>query len=191
MVLSMSDYLVEMREEITVALERLWREHRAVETLETQIEAAHGEMHHNYERVESMNADPYLDDDDGIATGLYWETYFGADKVQHDLTKSRNAIQSDLKQHSLARANAAGAILQYAKQAVSQCHGKNRNSAPFGRRQIAGQSLRDVIWEGRNQSEHWDEGAFKPNVDAVFAALDVHFPGRSGDYQAHKKQSLP
>jgi len=57
----------------------------------------------------------------------------------------------------LARANVAGAILQYAKQAISQGHGKKRDAAPVGRRQIACHPLRDVIWEGRNQSEHWEE----------------------------------
>jgi hypothetical protein len=171
-------------------LSALWQEHRKVQELAGIVRRARREMIANYQRVESLNADPYLDDDDGIATGLYWETYFGPDKTQHNAEIERSRLAEQLAQQSIARAAAAGALLQYAKQAISQCHGKYRENAPAGDRTVAGQPLRDVIWEGRNQSEHWDEGQFSASVDKVFGALDVHFGGRFTDYKAHKNKAF-
>ncbi len=72
--MTMPDYSSEMRLEVDAAIERLWREHRKVEELEEIVRRARREMYANYRQVESINADPYLGDDDGIATGLYWET---------------------------------------------------------------------------------------------------------------------
>lgn len=70
----------------------------------------------------------------------------------------------------------AGAILQIAKQGISFIYGPLGN-CPIGRA-VGSQHLSNVIWQGRNQSMHYEEGANKPATIACFAALEADFgPG--------------
>ena len=52
---------------------------------------------------------------------------------------------------------------------------------------IAGAPLRNIIWEGRNQSLHWEDGKFNPPVHSVFSALRTAFPARFDDYMLRNK----
>lgn len=68
-----------------------------------------------------------------------------------------------------------GALLQIAKQGLSVAHGAKQN-APAGR-VIGSTTLRDVIWEGRNQALHFEDGRFSSEVVQCFAALQaLHGP---------------
>jgi hypothetical protein len=177
----MSDNLEYMCKDNAAVIERLWRAHTEVERMRAQMEQARREMESNHQRVESIIADPY-GDDDGIGTGLYWETYFGPDKAQSDLATAISEREPTLDDHLLDRANAAGALLQYAKQAISHLHGRSRDNAPVGRRKVAGLPLRDVIWEGRNQALHREDRQFSASVDTVFLTLEATYPGKFADY---------
>ena len=182
---NLAKHLAEIRIAIERTLSSLWDEHQIVLELSRQIVAARTEAHRNYEqarRIALMD-----DDDDGLATLIHWDTYFGSDKKQHDLSLELGTIEERLARHSEKRAVEAGTLLQNAKQCISFVHGASRTAAPNGRRSIAREPLRNVVWEGRNQSLHWEEGAFKPNLHAVFAALRSEYQGRFDDYQTRNK----
>jgi hypothetical protein len=51
------------------------------------------------------------------------------------------------------------------------------DACPDGRL-LAGEPLNSVIWQGRNQALHWEEGSFKPQVVACFAKLEAAFGPR-------------
>lgn len=63
-----------------------------------------------------------------------------------------------------------GALLQIAKQGLSMAHGAKQNATAG--RAIGSTTLRDVIWEGRNQALHFEEGNFKPSCVQCFSALE-------------------
>ncbi len=65
----------------------------------------------------------------------------------------------------------AGAVLQIAKQTLSLRHA-GKPTIPAAR-QVGNQSIVDVIWEGRNHSMHWDEGAPRARVKVMFDSLST------------------
>lgn len=64
----------------------------------------------------------------------------------------------------------SGALLQIGKQGLSAVHGKKAN-CPIGRLH-KGIPIRDIIWEGRNQSLHFEEGKPSDNVKSLFQHLE-------------------
>ena len=64
---------------------------------------------------------------------------------------------------------ACGALLQLAKQALSQRHG-NPKSWPAGR-QVGSLSLTQIILQARNQSQHYEEGRYRNDVESAFNVL--------------------
>ena len=79
-------------------------------------------------------------------------------------------LQSSLGTHQHAVQAIAGAILQIAKQGISLVHG-GPISAPAGRL-LGSLAVRDIVWQARNQSMHYEEGKFKKAVVILFATLE-------------------
>jgi hypothetical protein len=50
--------------------------------------------------------------DDGLATGLYFDTYFGEDKERHYKNKDWEKLASQITIHSFLFNSLAGSILQ-------------------------------------------------------------------------------
>src|SRR5262249_51212098 len=67
----------------------------------------------------------------------------------------------------------AGAILQIAKQGIAFVHG-DLAGCPAGR-PIGRETLKNVIWQARNQSMHWEENAFRQPTTLCFASLQLDF----------------
>lgn len=81
-----------------------------------------------------------------------------------------------------------GALLQIAKQGVSMVHGGPDN-APDGR-YVQGPALKTIIWQGRNQSQHFEDkrGFMQPVID-LFAELEQNC-GDSFSLGKHAGKSL-
>ena len=67
----------------------------------------------------------------------------------------------------------SGAVLQIAKQGVAIVRG-DLAACPPGRL-VGRETLKNVIWQARNQSMHWEENAFHQSVIACFANLQLDF----------------
>lgn len=66
-------------------------------------------------------------------------------------------------------------LLQIAKQGISSIYGENKNSCTIiGRNISSNLSLRDIIWEGRNQAIHY-EGNYRNNITECFRILTTEF----------------
>lgn len=66
----------------------------------------------------------------------------------------------------------SGALLQIAKQGISVVHGGLSN-CPDGR-SIGGEPLKNIVWQGRNQSMHYEEGNPHQPVRSCFQNLEVN-----------------
>lgn len=113
-------------------------------------------------------------DDEGLGTGIYWETYFDEDKDRHYAAVATNERKQLLEARAFARSSLSSAILQIAKQGLSAVHG-NLESVPDSR-EIHGVQIRELIWQGRNQSMHWEEGNPHKGVIACFDKLTQSSP---------------
>lgn len=73
-----------------------------------------------------------------------------------------------IRQHSIQAI--AGSIFQLAKQGISLVYG-SPSAAPPGR-MVGALAARDIIWQARNQSMHYEEGSFKKAVVDLFLTLE-------------------
>lgn len=81
-----------------------------------------------------------------------------------------NDLSAELKAREFATQVLAGAILQIGKQAISVAHGSH-DACPNGR-MIGTQSIKHIIWQGRNQAIHFEDGNPHSPVIACFETLD-------------------
>lgn len=70
----------------------------------------------------------------------------------------------------------AGALLQIAKQGISITHGSLAN-CPQGR-VIGREAIKNIIWQGRNQAMHFEEGKYSPKVIECFKNLEADYGSR-------------
>lgn len=96
------------------------------------------------------------------------------------------AIQASIGTHQHATQAITGAILQIAKQGISVVHG-GLAAAPEGRR-IGSLPIRDIIWQARNQSLHFEDGSFNKAVTTLFSVLEAEH-GPQFSLAQHAKQS--
>lgn len=172
----MNTYLQEMEHAVASIIPLIWAEHHAVEEAETTLRKYEAETKRGYQQAQAFDD---LDDDEGLATFIRWETYFGPDKKRYHAEAALQRVETTVAVHAFSRAALSSSLLQYAKQGISAAHGVLA-TAPSAR-QIHGLELKDVIWQGRNQASHWEEGKLSPPVVACFEvlkAIDATF----GDY---------
>ena len=85
--------------------------------------------------------------------------------IQREVARLQATVGA--QQHSIQAI--CGSILQIAKQGISLVHG-DLAAAPQGR--ILGtSSLKDIVWQARNQALHYEDGRFNPAVTVLFASL--------------------
>ncbi|MBW4541598.1 MAG: hypothetical protein KME43_20995 [Myxacorys chilensis ATA2-1-KO14] len=92
-----------------------------------------------------------------------------------DLQKQIMALQSSIDAKSVSIDALCVAILQIAKQGISTVH-SNLSKCPDGRIIGTGtdaEKLKNVIWQARNQSVHYEEGNFSSAVTTCFAKLEA------------------
>jgi hypothetical protein len=167
--MDISDYLNEIQHAVEVIIGEIYREDDEVEALKIELAKLNTATNAGYDRAKSLALNPDLDDE-GLGTLVYYETYFGPDKERFDKQNETDNSVLKLQAHEFSIGALSGNILQYAKQGISLKYGKYGAGCPQGRI-IAGQKLKDIIWQGRNQALHWEEGAFKDPVVQCFQNL--------------------
>ena len=106
-----------------------------------------------------------------------------ADQLRREVV----ALQASIGSHQQATQAIAGAILQIAKQGLSLVFG-GMAGAPKGRK-IGSLHITDIIMQGRNQSLHHEERAFKQPVVEVFRVLEFE-QGERFALSKHPRQNL-
>lgn len=174
--MDMKTWLAEAAHAVGSLIPLVWAEHKAVAEAAEKLAVFEAATERGY-----RDAAAFMDelDDDGLATGIYWETYFGADKERHYAAYDLDSLRTTLDARGASRGAMSGAILQIAKQGLSAAHG-GLGLAPDGR-DVAGVALKDVIWQARNQSMHWEEGQPHKAVAVCFETLKAGAPV-FGDY---------
>lgn len=178
--MDMASYLEDMRFAVEQVLQGLWREREAHEALKAEIAKLTKVVEDNYARAESIAQDPLDADDVMLATGMYWETYFGEDKERHHSVQTEAQLAARLATRQFSLSALAATVLQYAKQGISVVHG-NLGSCPHGRL-VGSLNLKSVIWQGRNQASHWEEEKLHPPVVQCFETLKKEQDADFGDY---------
>ncbi|KPW98185.1 MULTISPECIES: hypothetical protein [Pseudomonas] len=182
--MNINSYLSEIEHAARSVIGLLWEEHRQVEELQAQVEKLNVEVHDGYRRAAAWKDSE--DPDDVMAeAGIRWETYFGPDKQRNDVTDRLTQAHDQLAARAFSRSSMAASLLQYAKQGISITQ-SSFDACPDGYA-IGTQVLKQVIWQGRNQSTHWEEG--KPHK-AVTVCFDLLTAEAGGQFAPYKTQNL-
>jgi len=181
--MKLRDYLPEIRHAVATVMADLHIEHDRASELRQEVEQLMAATESGYARVEAVASNlEEFDDDPMLATATYWETYFGVDKERYykdeELQRTINALAA--KEISLSAL--AGSLLQYAKQGIALQYGRQKHGCPDGR-SIGSQAVSEVIWQARNQSIHWEDGAFKDPVENCFTRLAAEIHPEFGDFR--------
>jgi hypothetical protein len=171
--MDMRSYLSETQHACETLFPSIWNEWQALEALKGKISALTAATAEGYRRAEAFKEfeDP---DDYMLGVGIHWDTYFGADKERYHAEAALPELEQQRDARAFACSLMAGAVLQFAKHGLSLVHG-GIQACPNGR-QVHGVDLKSVIWQGRNQSMHWEEGQPRPPVVQCFDALKATDP---------------
>lgn len=161
-------YLREIEHAAGETLKLIWFERRQMEELQNRIAGLSAEVEDANRRLEFLGLNPDLDDDND-STAIYWDTYFGPEKDRFYAEKSKPDLESLIATRAFSTNAQCGNLLQYAKQGISFVH--HGLAACPDRRLIGSQPIKNIIWQGRNQALHWDEGNPRPQVMACFQTL--------------------
>jgi hypothetical protein len=167
MIMNMESWLAETAHATASLIPLIWAEHDAAEVAAAKLKALEEETDQGY-RQSAAFMDEF--DDEGLATAIHWDTYFGPDKERHHAAIALADTQATLDARTFSRNSIASALLQIAKQGLSTVHG-GLTSVPNGR-DINGVDLKDVVWQGRNQAMHWEEGKPHPAVVTCFGSAE-------------------
>jgi hypothetical protein len=179
--MDVSKYLSEIEYSVSGIVSMIWHEHEDLARLRREIDAQKRVVDQKYLQAQSLAMNAEDPDDVAMAAGMNWETYFGGDKERHYKAVDANDLASRIDARSFAVNSLCGSLLQFAKQGISVAHG-GLGKCPNGRN-VSGEHLKQVIWQGRNQSIHWEEGNPNQYVQALFEALKTNVHAKFGDYR--------
>jgi hypothetical protein len=165
----MSDYLAEIGFAANSLLAIIWAEDKRLQELEHELALLKTRVEANYGRAEFVARNSEDADDVAMAAGMHWENYFGDDKQYYQKNMDRKNLSEQIEAHEFSIGSLAGSLLQYAKQGISIGHGGLATCT--NGRLIGSQFLKDVIWQGRNQAIHWEDGNPRPGVQQCFDLL--------------------
>lgn len=179
--MNLTDYLAEIEHAVTTVIGEIHAEHEQLARLRQELTMLTAATVDGYHRADFFALNPDLDDE-GLGTAIYWDTYFGPDKDRHHKTAAVDAAEVKIAARSFSVAALSGNLLQYAKQGLSLRYGKNRDGCPVGR-ELNGLPLHEIIWQGRNQALHWEEGNPHPPVVKCFEHLAASATATFSEYR--------
>ncbi|WP_148861228.1 hypothetical protein [Marinobacter fonticola] len=164
----MNKYLEETKFAASSLIDLIWADFEKLEDLNAQLKRLTADFDVRYQVFLSNEFHP--------AANHYHaqmaKAYQGMVKPKAELECKINDVSKSIDAKSASIAALSGAILQIAKQCISLRYGKPQN-APDGD-DIGGALIKDIVWEGRNQSIHYENPKeISENVVALFVKLDA------------------
>ncbi|MBD2487607.1 hypothetical protein [Aulosira sp. FACHB-615] len=92
---------------------------------------------------------------------------------EKQLIAEMERLKNEIDAKSFAVSSLCGALLQISKQGISIVH-RGLGSCPNGRA-IGNEVLKNIIWQGRNQSMHYEENNPKQAAITCFQNLEASF----------------
>jgi hypothetical protein len=163
----MKKYLEEISHAASSLIDLIWFDFDKLEERNSQLKALTAEF--------DVKHQVFLANEFHPAANFYHaqmaKAHEGIAKPKAELEREIIDVLVSIDAKSASISALSGAILQIAKQCISLKYGKPK-SAPAGK-DIDGILIKEIIWEGRNQSIHYENpNEISGNVVALFAKLD-------------------
>ncbi len=164
----MKKYLQETKFAASSLIKLIWADYEDLENLNTQLKKLTAEFDIRYQIFLANEFHPAANHYHAQMAKSYECMAQPKAELESEIKKISESI--DAKSASIAALS--GAILQIAKQCISLRYGKPQN-APNGD-DIGGVFIKDIVWEGRNQSIHYENPKdISDKVVALFTKLDA------------------
>jgi len=185
--MKMIDYLQQIEHAVTAVTNLIWEEYEKLEILIPKVKKLTVYVQADYQRAISLQLS---DDDDDYMNGIgsSWDNYWGNDKELKEKDIELEKLETKIATQRFSVGSLSGNLLQYAKQGISIVHTKP-DYCPNGRF-IQSQPLKNIIWQGRNQALHFEEGKPHPPADRCFETLSeevdtkfLHYKSRNMGFE--------
>ena len=176
----MQQYLTDIEYAASSTIHSIWHELEEINKLDKDLQSLIRIAEDKYRRADNLQKSEDIDDY-MTGVGLMWDAYFTEDKEAFHKDKEIESKRQTFLTHEFAIASLSGSLLQMAKQGISIVHSGLVN-CPDGRL-IGTQKLKQVIWQGRNQSIHYEEGNFTPAVITCFDTLASEIDSKFNRYR--------
>jgi hypothetical protein len=90
----MPSYLDEMHFAVEQVLDGLWNERKTLERLQAEIATLTNAVQQTYARADMIAQDALDAEDVMLATGMFWDNYWGDDKERHGKVKTEAELQA-------------------------------------------------------------------------------------------------
>ena len=156
----MNNYITDTKFAITELIRLISSEEKELQQLNVKLQKANEELGRRY--LEFQASEFGIDDNmtDIHLQRAYGEFYSYGQSVVRPLQQQINQTKLSLAAKDNSIKALCGALLQIAKQGISTVHNGLTN-CPNGRN-IGSQTLKNVIWQSRNQSMHYEESTIRP-----------------------------
>lgn len=164
----MKKYIGETQYAASSLIDLIWADYDSLEKLNEQLKTLTAEFDVKYQVFIANEFHP--------AANYYLaqmaKAHQGIAEPKAELEKQISDVSESIDAKSASIAALSGALLQLAKQCISLKYGKPQN-APDGA-DIGGVLVKNIIFEGRNQSIHYENPKeISENVTKLFAELDA------------------
>lgn len=167
----MHQYITDTQYAVRGLIELITAEERQLSQLQSQYEGLSRKVEYlNQSLLDAPFNDVVPLREQAMAIDMY-RTSGDLAALQKQIIELQNSI--DTKGASIDAL--CGAVLQIAKQGISTVH-SGLSRCPDGRSIGIGtgvEKLKNVIWQARNQSMHYEEGSFQSSVINCFAKLEA------------------
>jgi hypothetical protein len=178
--MAMADYVAAIEYAAENAIRIICHERNTFQNLQQEIDRLTRHIQDEYQRAERAAMNAETPEDVAEAAGMHWDTYFGPDKERFHKDERSTILRERLAAIHDSLGALSGALLQFAKKGISLCH-NGLGACPNGRA-FGNQFLKDVVWQGRNQSLHWEAKTFHPAVQQCFQELLAEVDPIFADY---------
>ena len=166
----MHQYLEDTEYAVRGLISLIGNEESRLRDLQRQLEVSHNERN-RARSILFIGAPPSAFGED---TTPYFENRArDAEKKVAEIEHNIAQLQGTIDAKAFSVRALAGSVLQIAKQGIVVARG-GLAQCPDGRL-LGKEPLKNVIWQGRNQAMHWDDGDYKQAVKTCFANLERDF----------------
>lgn len=167
----MHDYLVQTEFAASNLIKLISSEENTLNDLKSSLASLKNHHQFLYNDFLSKDSDPYDHfNEHQLMHAFAKQASFNQKHIEptqkriFEITLSVNAKEESIKA-------LAGALLQLAKQGISIVHGSPKHCVDG--RTIKDEPIKTIIWEGRNQSLHYEEGNFRQPVTNCFNNIGI------------------
>src|SRR4051812_38091132 len=112
--MTMGEYVKEVTFAVTLLINGIWREQRAIKALRKKIKELEPVVRSEYQVARSIQESAEDADDVMLGVGRYWENYFGPDKQMHKAGQRIQLAKARLISREFSVGSLASAVLQHA-----------------------------------------------------------------------------